>query len=155
MARVKNNLGKCQRCRREWMYPKSIRTVQICDCGGVVEPFKEKQRSKFGNQKIELNGRRFDSKAEASRYQDLVLLQQLGKIANLECQPEYRIEIGHVLVCKYLGDFRYRDVATGDVVVEDVKGVRTEAFKLKKKLMRAVHGIDVQEVRVHSKGHRT
>jgi hypothetical protein len=46
----------------------------------------------------------------------------------------------------YLADFVYLD-ATGAQVVEDVKGAVTPEFRLKRKLMLHVHGIEVKEVR--------
>ena len=48
--------------------------------------------------------------------------------------------------CSYVADHVYFDLALGKVVVEDVKGVRTEAYKIKKKLMLWVHGIVISEV---------
>ena len=48
--------------------------------------------------------------------------------------------------CAYYADFTYIDKRTGETVVEDVKGVRTPEYKLKRKLMLYVHGIKIKEV---------
>lgn len=47
---------------------------------------------------------------------------------------------------RYIADFVYLDAATGKIVVEDVKGVKTEVYKLKRKLMLFFHGIRIKEV---------
>lgn len=47
---------------------------------------------------------------------------------------------------KYVADFVYFDKEKGELVVEDVKGVKTDVYKLKRKLMRSIYGIEIQEV---------
>ena len=82
-------------------------------------------------------GHTHDSKAEAARCDDLRALEDMGHIAELEHQPEFRVEIGGKLICKYRADFAWW---RGEVrVVEDVKGVCTPVFNLKKKLVEATH----------------
>jgi hypothetical protein len=68
-----------------------------------------------------------------------------GTIYGLRLQPRYPLTVNGVKVGTYVADFAYVDAA-GDDVVEDVKGVRTPVFKLKAKLMKAVHGITVEEI---------
>lgn len=104
------------------------------------------RRSKYGNTPVEVAGFRFDSKREAERWRELCLLEAAGQIADLRRQVRYRIEINCVTVTTYVADFVYRDVATNETVVEDAKGYRTDVYKLKQKLMRAVHGIEIREV---------
>ena len=60
-----------------------------------------------------------------------------------ELQPKYKIIVFDCLICSYIGDFRYRE--NGAQVVEDVKGVKTPAYRLKNKLMWAVHNIKIKE----------
>lgn len=103
--------------------------------------------SKFGNVPTRLDGRMFHSKLEAARYQELKALQQAGLIRDLECQPKFALVVNGVDCGAYLGDFRYVDCETGQSVTEDTKGVATEVYKLKRRLVRAIHGVDVQEVR--------
>ena len=101
------------------------------------------KRSKYGNKKTEVDGITFDSKAEARRYGELKLLERAGEIRSLELQPSFALEVNGVHVCRYIGDFRYVDMRDSSIVVEDVKGVETKEFRIKKKLMQAIHGISV------------
>ncbi len=106
--------------------------------------------SKYGNIPTRCReGVMHQSKLEKKRCDELHLMQTGGLIRDLEAhpQPVYRLEIGDVLICKYLADFRYVDVETGAEVVEDTKGRQTREYVLKKKLMKALHGIEIQEVR--------
>jgi hypothetical protein len=102
-----------------------------------------KKPSKFGNERIELDGIVFASKAEAKRYAELKALERAGEIAELELQPKFKLTVNGVEVCTYIGDFRYRHVATKKLVTEDVKGFETKDFKLKAKLFKAVFGHDI------------
>lgn len=82
-------------------------------------------------------GHTHDSKAEAARCDDLRALEDMGHIAELEFQPEFRVEINGKLMCRYVADFAWWK---GDArIVEDVKGVCTPVFNLKKKLVEATH----------------
>jgi uncharacterized protein DUF1064 len=102
-----------------------------------------------------IDGIRFDSKLEASRY--VVLKRKLDQklISNLECHPRYAIihpllehepKLKDKLICTYIADFRY--VRDGVEVTEDVKGaILTDVYKLKKKLVRMFLGIHIVEVR--------
>lgn len=106
---------------------------------------KKRKPGKYGNRKTEVDGVTFDSAAEARRYSDLVLMVAAGVITDLELQPRYPLMVNGQKVSTYVADFRYRD-KVGRLVVEDVKGVKTPAYRLKAKLMKAVHNIEVQEV---------
>ena len=102
---------------------------------------------KYNNTKIRVDGRLFDSKAEAARWQELQLLERAGEITELERQVEYELipkQKGERAV-KYIADFRYVD-NEGKTVVEDTKGVKTPVWIIKRKLMLRVHGIRVREV---------
>jgi hypothetical protein len=85
-----------------------------------------------------IDGIRFDSKAEMARWFELQLLQRAGEISRLERQPEYVLVApfvagGHKYRgIRYRGDFRYQE--GGHVVVEDVKGVRTAEYRIKRQL---------------------
>ena len=104
------------------------------------------ERAKYRNKKTTVNGRTFDSKLEAARYVQLVRLQEGGVVFGLKCQVTFPLMVNGSLICKYICDFTYTD-SDGKFVVEDAKGVRTREYILKKKLMKAVHGIDVIEHR--------
>lgn len=110
---------------------------------------KRSPRSKYGNVKTVVDGITFDSKAEAARYRELRLMHDAGEIEHIQVQPRYPLEVMGVKVCTYVADFAfldYREGAGGALVVEDVKGVKTDVYRIKKKLMKAIHGIDVREI---------
>ncbi len=105
------------------------------------------RRSKYGNKKITIDGITFDSQKEGKRYRDLKLLERAGLIANLELQPRYDITIDGTYVAHYKADFRYTDLEKQKRVVEDVKGVRTPEYRLKKKLVEALYrGTIIEEI---------
>lgn len=107
---------------------------------------------KYKNTKTTVNGIEFDSKKEAKRYQDLLLLERAGVIRNLMLQQVFVIVPSVILdgrkkpAVKYKADFTYFDDAKGGrFVVEDVKGFRTPVYRLKRQLMMSVHGFEVLE----------
>lgn len=94
--------------------------------------------NKYRNQKITFEGITFDSKKEAKRYQDLKLLEEANIIQNLVRQVHFELvpkQNGERAV-KYIADFMYVETATGKIIVEDVKGYRTDVYKLKRKLFK-------------------
>ena len=100
--------------------------------------------SKYRAVPTEVDGVRFASKKEAKRYQELKLLERAGKIRDLKLQPRYVITLNDIKICTYVGDFQYRE---GDVLVlEDVKGVKTDTYRIKKKLVLAVYNLEIREV---------
>ncbi|MBQ9009309.1 MAG: DUF1064 domain-containing protein [Clostridia bacterium] len=114
--------------------------------------------AKYGNRKVTVDGIRFDSKKEAARWRELLVLKRAGLISDLERQVKYElIPVQRVdgkcveRAVNYIADFVYRD-ENGDLVVEDVKGYRDPhsagyaKFVLKRKLMLYVHGIAVREI---------
>lgn len=86
----------------------------------------------------------FDSQKEKQRYVQLKLMLKAGKISDLELQPRYDIDVNGQRICFYKADFRY--VENGKTIVEDVKGMKTAVYNLKKKLVKACHNIDIVEV---------
>lgn len=104
-----------------------------------------KKPSKYRNVKVEVDGYKFDSKAEAERYWHLKLLQDAGEISNLELQVEYPLFVQGVKIGAYRCDFRYTD-ADGKVITEDVKGVKTPLYNWKKKHLKAQTGIEIVEI---------
>lgn len=125
-------------------------------------------KRKYHNSKAMAGCLLFDSKKEARRHTQLQLLQAAGAIRDLQTQvkfvliPAQRAEDtvgkrggrkqGKLLEreCAYIADFVYTDCATGEVVVEDVKGYKGggayAVFTIKRKLMLYVHGIRIREV---------
>ena len=104
--------------------------------------------SKYHNRKTIVHGIQFDSGKEANRYQELLWMQQVGQIGDLELQPRYDLVVNGHKLGFYRGDFRYKDVSTGLLVLEDVKSeaTRTAVYMLKKKLVKALYGIEIREV---------
>jgi len=105
------------------------------------------KRNKFGNKKTQFRGKKFDSLWEATRYKQLDLLQTAGQIEDLQTQVRFNLIVNDVKICAYVADFTYYEVnEAGEkfFIVEDAKGVETAVFKLKNKLMKAIHGIDIR-----------
>ena len=88
---------------------------------------------------------RYASLSEAQYGAELAALAEAGEITDLTEQIPFRLEIKGRLICTYVADFQYRRGV--ELIVADVKGKRTDVFVIKKKLMRALLGIDVQEIR--------
>ena len=102
--------------------------------------------SKYHAKKTTVNGIVFDSKKEALRYAELLLLESAGAIQNLRRQVSYELipkQKGE-RACHYVADFIYDE--NGGTVVEDVKGVRTDAYRIKRKLMLWRYGIRIKEI---------
>lgn len=112
--------------------------------------------SKYHSKKTEYDGIMFDSKKEAARYAELKLLERAGEITMLKTQPKYILipahydEAGKLIerACYYKADFSYmeRQGTKWNAVVEDVKGVKTDVYKIKRKLMLDKYGIRIREV---------
>lgn len=123
------------------------------------------KNSKYGSKKIEVDGIVFDSKKEARRYSELLLLEKAGAIQNLQTQVKYilipsqyetferysktgkRLKDGRRCIekeCAYIADFTY--IKDGALVVEDTKGFRTTEYIIKRKMMLHVYGIRINEV---------
>lgn len=93
---------------------------------------------KYGNRKTVIDGVTFDSKAEAERYEELKLLERAGIIRDLQLQPKFTLiptfrKNGKTFRgITYVADFSY--IENGQKIVEDVKGFKTDVYKIKRKL---------------------
>lgn len=110
-------------------------------------------KNKFRAKRTVLDGITFDSKREATRYAELKRLQQAGEITALVLQPSFelipkqrRSDGKAEIRCVYKADFAYTETKAGERVIEDVKGVKTRDYVIKRKLMLQVYGISVREV---------
>ena len=108
---------------------------------------------KYHNKKVVRDGEKYDSRKEYLRHCELKYLEKGGYISDLRRQVKYVLipsqkENGKCIEreCSYYADFVYLDNETGETVVEDVKGMRTEVYKLKRKLMLWVHHIRMKEI---------
>lgn len=111
------------------------------------EPARLRIVRKYRNQPIVAQGVRFDSKKEAKRYEQLKLLERNQEVRNIRLQVSYNLVVGDVIVGRYRADFVYEELRKGqwNEVVEDVKGFVTPMYRLKRKLMKAIYGIDIRE----------
>jgi hypothetical protein len=118
-------------------------------------------RSKYHSRKVTIDGIEFDSQKEARRFRDLRLLERAGQITGLQRQVKFvlipaqyepdtigkrgGVKRGKLIEreCSYIADFTYTE--DGKQVVEDTKGFKTEAYKIKRKLMLHIHGIRIKE----------
>lgn len=102
--------------------------------------------NKYGNMRTMVDDIKFSSKKEARRYGELKLLLAAGEIGSLKLQPRFPLEIAGQLICTYVADFAYTSHKTGKRIVEDAKGFRTDVYRIKKKLVKAIYDIEIQEV---------
>jgi len=100
---------------------------------------------KYKNVKTEVGGIKFDSKAEARRYSCLKLLEAAGEIYDLSLQPRFDLIVNGKKCGFYKADFKY--IENGKEVIEDVKGLPTPVYRLKKKLVKAIYDIDIYETK--------
>jgi hypothetical protein len=110
---------------------------------GRAAPEKPQERTparKYGNVPTEVDGERLDSRREAKRYKELLLLYKAGEISKPVRQVRFPLPGGVV----YVADFLFVDKTRG-LVVEDAKGMRTAQYRDKAKQMRACWGIEVVE----------
>lgn len=96
------------------------------------------RKHKYNAKPTIVDGIRFASKREAQRYGELKLLEKAGVIFGLKLQPRFVLQEknGKDRAIVYVADFRYIERVGGPVIIEDVKGVQTQAFKIKAKLFR-------------------
>lgn len=113
----------------------------------AMQKAAQNKPSKYHAQPVVVDGIRFDSKRETARWSQLVLLQRAGEISDLRRQVPFvlipKSDNGREIV--YKADFVYRD-KSGAEIVEDAKGVRTDVYRLKKRLMAEKYGIIIREV---------
>lgn len=114
---------------------------------------RRRRKSKYGNRKAKVDEIVFDSRKEARLFVYLKKLEEEGKIHSLKCQIPFTFpvngkEVRYVdsnRVMKYVADFEYF-TSEGERKIVDVKGFKTEKYKIKKALMMACHSILVEEI---------
>lgn len=104
-----------------------------------------KRKSKYGNKRTIIKGIEFHSKKEGFRYLELCSLVKSGNIKDLRLQVKYEFEKNGRVFSSYKADFVYFDIKKGVYIVEDVKGYRTDMYRLKKNMMKVFHDIDILE----------
>lgn len=120
---------------------------QFRDYGRTKVMPQPKSRLKYNNVKKEVDGKKFDSTKESKRYLELKSMVERGEISELHEQVKFTFAHNGVKICSYIADFTYNK--DGKEVVEDVKSEMTKklpVYKMKKKMMVAFFGIDINEV---------
>lgn len=118
----------------------------------------QERRTKYGAQRVTVDGITFHSKREAARYYELKLMEKAGLIRGLELQPRFTLNTWHgdhslaPEVGDYVADFMYEQNRylpatdwTWERVVEDVKGFKTPLYLWKKKHVEAQYDIKIHE----------
>ena len=111
-----------------------------------IIPKKTRRPNKYFAKKTLAFGLKFDSKWESERWGQLKAMEKAGVVTELERQVRYTLSINDIKICDYVADFRYLqqyEDGFSKLIVEDAKGVLTPEFKLKQKMMKAIHGIDI------------
>lgn len=102
--------------------------------------------NKYRAKKTEVDGILFDSRKEAARY---CVLRDDPNVKDLELQPKFDLLVTNLetgqqkKVGFYKADFRY--TLDGEVIIEDVKGVKTSVYNLKKRIIKGIYNIDIKE----------
>ena len=124
------------------------RPNKVTERSKAIQALARIRPNKYNFKKVKTEDGTFDSQAEYRRWGQLQLMERGGLIEGLQRQMSYALDINGQNVCKYKADFVYYFPAgpLGRLTIEDVKGVRTPVYRLKKKLMKAIHGIEIQEV---------
>lgn len=120
---------------------------QFRDYGRTKVMPQPKSRLKYNNVKKEVDGKKFDSTKESKRYLELKSMVERGEISELHEQVKFTFAHNGVKICSYIADFTYNK--DGKEVVEDVKSEMTKklpVYKMKKKMMVAFFGIEINEV---------
>ena len=96
------------------------------------------------------DGMWFASAAEGKRYLQLKAMVERNMIDNLRCQVKLPCVVNNKLICTYIADFAYVVIDDRGTAIrsvwEDVKGMVTDVYKIKKKLVQAVHHIEILEI---------
>lgn len=100
--------------------------------------------NKYRNKKTAIDGITFDSIKESKKYLELKMLQRCKCIVNFECQVKFPIMFDGKLICNYICDFVVYNL-DGTRQIIDVKGVKTSIYNLKKKMMRIINGLEIEE----------
>jgi hypothetical protein len=98
-------------------------------------------KHKFKAKPTELDGIKFASKKEAKRYRELKTLQELGEILFFLRQVPFHLQAGVKYVCDFLVFW-----TNGEVTIEDVKGIKTDMYIVKKKMVEATYPITITEI---------
>ena len=113
--------------------------------GSLPLRFEKNTRSKYHNKKTVIDGITFASTKEAQYYCELKLKIRAGMVVRFDRQVKYPVIANGARICAYFADFvvYYPD---GKTEIIDVKGMRTDVYKLKKRLVEAIYCVKIKEV---------
>ena len=106
--------------------------------------------NKYNAKKTTVDGMVFDSRREAKRYVELREMESNGEISGLKRQvreeliPPFDCRGKHFRGIYYVVDFVYTD-SDGNVIWEDVKGMKTQIYLMKRKLVAYRYGKIIKE----------
>lgn len=110
------------------------------------------KKSKYGNKKVMYDGIKFDSAKERNYYLKFKIMQDAGIIKDLELQKRFILQKGYTINGKkrreisYYADFCYVTTKDDKLHVIDIKGFKTDVYRLKKKLFENKYGIEIEEL---------
>ncbi len=110
------------------------------------------KQNKYHNKKAFVGNILFDSKKECDYFYRLKLMEQVGMIKDIKRQvpfelvPTYKINGKTIRKMQYRADFTYITTEDNKLHVVDVKGYRTEVYKLKKKLFEYKYNMEIEEI---------
>lgn len=134
--------------------PFTTKSIKESACGhlnghldSVFQNGNNSKKSKYGNERVEVDGISFMSKREAGRYQALKMLERCNLISDLLLQVPFELNENGKFKYRYYADFTYTDKRGKEqvFVIEDAKGKRTALYKKKKKLMFEQYKITIKE----------
>ena len=129
--------------------PKKRRTYSVSTREAMRERGRPSAKHKYNAAGQMIDGFWFASSAEAARYMQLRAMQAAGLIEKLETQPSYVILINGKHITTYKADFRYQvfdERGQPGLIIEDVKGMITDVYVLKKKMVEAYYGFKIHEI---------
>jgi hypothetical protein len=115
---------------------QSHTTAPIC----ANNAMRKNMANKYNARKVKIDGYLFDSRREAERYSELRIMEKAGEIKDLivhpkiELQPGFNYKDKRIKAINYIADFQYYD-EHDNIIIEDVKGVETQAFRIKWKML--------------------
>lgn len=106
----------------------------------------DQNKTKYGNKKVTIDGYTFDSIFEGQYYGKLKMLKLAGQIKDFKMQVPFPVNINGKHVFKYIADFVVTE-NDNTAQIHEVKGYKTDVYKLKKKCIEAYYNIKIKEIR--------
>jgi hypothetical protein len=136
--------GVCATCSEQIPPRRLEKKMKTCSvaCG------RKMQSAKYGGRKVEFNGRWYDSEREARHASLLQLLEERKEIFELKYQVRIVLVAARppLKAITYIADFTYWDRDRGRFHVVDVKGFKTQIYRLKKRAAALLLGLEIEEV---------